>query len=79
MWFGNLVTMDWWDDLWLNEGFAKYMEYVCMDKIHPDWKLFDKFNCERTMPCMSLDSLKTSHPVMVPGGFFISILSICIC
>ena len=42
-WFGNLVTMKWWDDLWLNESFANMMEYVSVDTIEPSWKIFEDF------------------------------------
>ncbi|MEX2014838.1 MAG: M1 family metallopeptidase [Candidatus Saccharimonadales bacterium] len=42
-WFGNLVTMKWWDDLWLNESFASIMEYVCLDALHPDWHMWENF------------------------------------
>lgn len=42
-WFGNLVTMKWWDDLWLNESFANMMEYVCVNSIKPEWEIFDDF------------------------------------
>ena len=42
-WFGNLVTMKWWDDLWLNESFANMMEYVCVNAIEPTWNIFEDF------------------------------------
>ena len=42
-WFGNLVTMKWWDDLWLNESFANMMEYVAIDAIEPSWNIFRDF------------------------------------
>ncbi len=42
-WFGDLVTMEWWDDLWLNESFASVMEYYAVDSIHPEYKIFEGF------------------------------------
>ncbi|CAG2121584.1 unnamed protein product, partial [Medioppia subpectinata] len=63
MWFGNLVTMDWWDDLWLNEGFASYMENLGVNYIHPDWKMLDQFVVTTTQWSMALDSLQSSHPI----------------
>lgn len=39
MWFGNLVTMKWWNDLWLNEGFASYMQYKAVHAIYPEWQM----------------------------------------
>lgn len=42
-WFGNLVTMKWWDDLWLNESFAKFIETLCTDRLFPEFNNLDNF------------------------------------
>ncbi|XP_054168713.1 endoplasmic reticulum aminopeptidase 1-like [Oppia nitens] len=63
MWFGNLVTMNWWDDLWLNEGFASYIENLGVNYIHPEWKMMEQFVVTTTQYAMAMDSLQTSHPI----------------
>ncbi|CAN8013139.1 unnamed protein product, partial [Ixodes persulcatus] len=65
-WFGNLVTMEWWDDLWLNEGFATYVEYIGTDVVHKDWGMLDQIVVNELQSVMELDALKSSHPVSVP-------------
>ena len=65
-WFGNLVTMRWWNDLWLNEGFASWMEYKGVARIRPDWNMMEQFWSSKLYPALHLDSLATSHPVSVP-------------
>jgi len=54
-WFGNLVTMRWWDDLWLNESFATYIEYVCIDTLFPEWKIMDDFYLDERAYAMQRD------------------------
>src|SRR5574342_263713 len=64
-WFGNLVTMKWWNDLWLNESFATFMATKAVHKYYPHWDLWDQFLIGETSGAMSLDALKTSHPIDV--------------
>ena len=65
MWFGNLVTMRWWNDLWLNESFATFVAYKVVHAIHPEWKAWEDFLNSETAGAMSRDSLKNTHPIEV--------------
>ena len=65
MWFGNLVTMKWWNDLWLNESFATFMATKFVDKFYPEWDLWNQFVEDAMNNAMGLDSLKTTHPIDV--------------
>lgn len=67
-WFGNLVTMAWWDDLWLNEGFASYMEHLAVDALFPSWNIWEQFTTDAMGAALRLDSLRSSHPIQVPIG-----------
>uniref|UniRef100_A0A673B8Z4 Aminopeptidase n=1 Tax=Sphaeramia orbicularis TaxID=375764 RepID=A0A673B8Z4_9TELE len=64
-WFGNIVTMDWWDDLWLNEGFASFFEYVGVERAEPDWSMRDIMLISDVLPVMVNDALLSSHPIIV--------------
>jgi aminopeptidase N len=64
-WFGNLVTMAWWDNLWLNEGFASWMAAKATDHFHPEWRPFLDGQVERE-GVLDLDARKTTHPIQTP-------------
>ncbi|XP_065045657.1 aminopeptidase M1-B-like [Musa acuminata AAA Group] len=63
-WFGNLVTMEWWTDLWLNEGFATWMSYLATDSLFPEWSIWTQF-LGQTTSGLRLDALAESHPIEV--------------
>uniref|UniRef100_H3CNZ7 Aminopeptidase n=1 Tax=Tetraodon nigroviridis TaxID=99883 RepID=H3CNZ7_TETNG len=63
MWFGNLVTLHWWNDLWLNEGFASYVEYLGADRAEPDWNVKDLIVLNDVHRVFAIDALASSHPL----------------
>jgi aminopeptidase N len=65
-WFGNLVTMRWWTDLWLNEGFASWVEYLAIDKLFPEWEMWTQFAVDEQQRAFKLDALEHTHPIEVP-------------
>ncbi len=56
-WFGNLVTMQWWDDLWLNESFANMMEYAAVDSMYPQWHVWNTFIASEGLSSLRRDSV----------------------
>jgi puromycin-sensitive aminopeptidase len=65
MWFGDLVTMAWWEGLWLNEAFATFMSYVCIDQFRPEWKMWVRFEGEREVG-MLFDAGHGTRPIEFP-------------
>ncbi|CCG82092.1 Aminopeptidase 2 [Taphrina deformans PYCC 5710] len=65
-WFGNLVTMDWWEGLWLNEGFATWMSWYSANHFYPHWQVWDKYVTDNLQSALRLDGLRSSHPIEVP-------------
>jgi aminopeptidase N len=63
MWFGNLVTMKWWNDLWLNESFANLMEYRAVDELFPEWKIWEVFVQREVTSALSRDALPNVQAV----------------
>ncbi|XP_045894112.1 aminopeptidase Ey-like isoform X1 [Micropterus dolomieu] len=63
MWFGNLVTLRWWNDLWLNEGFASYVEYLGANNAEPDWNVTDLIVLSDIHRVFAIDALASSHPL----------------
>ena len=63
-----MYFQEWWTNLWLNEGYASFTEYLATDFLFPDYKIWSQFVTDSFVPALELDALKSSHPIEVPVG-----------
>jgi hypothetical protein len=79
--FGNSTTMLWWSDLWLNEGFARFCEYLAVDFLFPELDVFSSFVVDVVGTALRLDALKSTHAVRVEVqvGVFCYLSKVCCC
>jgi len=68
MWFGNLVTMEWWTHLWLKEGFASFMQYMATHYCHPEYQIWGQYVNDEVIRALDMDALDNSHPIEVAVG-----------
>jgi len=64
-WFGNLVSIEWWSQLWLKEGFATWISFLAVDHLFPEFDIWSDFQREERLQALNLDSLESSHPIQV--------------
>ncbi|XP_070560620.1 aminopeptidase N-like [Ptychodera flava] len=75
IWFGNLVTCSWWNDAWLNEGFGRFLEYVAVGDMYPDWEMGEQFYHDRvTLSALLADGTYVTHPTVRSVGWYNDIL-----
>jgi len=66
----RIAFQEWWTHLWLNEGFASWIEYLCVDHCFPEYDIWTQFATSDYTRALDLDALKNSHPIEVPKTHF---------